>query len=97
MKEIIVVTYKSSKPAMACGNAKSRRKALRAVKFANAQQDRKLSKSIVKTAFNATERAVKALTMPTVKSKEPESTSCCLPDIAKFAVNAKRVERVTAR
>ena len=97
MKETIVITYVSSKPEQARGNAKSRYKAARAAKFAKAQQDKQLSRSIVKTAFDASERTVKALTMPTMKSKEPQSTACCLPDIAKFAVNAKKPERITAR
>lgn len=97
MKEIIVITYKSSKPSQSNGNAKTRYKAARAAKFSKAREDKALERKIVKSALNLTERVAKALTMPTAKSKESESSACCLPEIALFAVNAKKSESITAR
>lgn len=93
----IVITYLSEKPVQGRGNAKSRRKAMRAAKTEQVRVDRALERKIVKSALNLTERTAKVVSMPTFKSKEPESSICCLPEIALFAVNAEKPERITAR
>lgn len=82
----IVITYLSDKPVQGRGNAKSRRKTARAAKFAQAKVDKELRNKIASAASGLTERAYKAVSMPTVRSKQIITGSCCLPEVAKFRV-----------
>lgn len=86
----LVITIKSDLTAAGRGNAKSRRKAARAKKFAENRADASLTRSIASAMNNASGRTLKAINLPTTKEVETIG-SICIPDVAIYQAGYREV------
>ena len=86
----IVITLKSDLPEFVRGNAKSRRRALRAAKFAESQADLSLARDISSAATKCSVTTLKAISLPAMKEAE-QTGSICIPDVAMYQAGHRKI------
>lgn len=87
----IVITY------LAKDNAKARYRARRAAKREQATEDMRLARKIATAAAGCSLNVARATSAPSLRDKH-ESTSVCLPEVAKYSAGFRKpTDSVTAR